>query len=259
MRAIWKGAISFGLIHIPIRLYSASKSRELKFRLLHNKDFSEIRYARICKADGREVPWEEIVKGYEYKSGDYVVLADEDFERANLKKSKSVEILDFVNEADIDSIYYEAPYYLEPQKGAESAYVLLREALRRSKKVAVGSFVLRLKEHLGVIKPYQDVLVLNQLRYAEELASADELNIPSKKQVKKTELDIAIKFIEQLTKPFKPDNYVDTYTEEMMQIINQKAKGLKVKAPRAAREPKTQDIMELLKESLKQTRKRKAA
>lgn len=134
MRTIWKGAISFGLIHIPVRLYSASKSRELKFKMLHKQDLGEIRYARICKADGKEVPWEDIVKGYEYQEGDFVVLTEEDFKKANPKKTRTIEIIDFTDELQIDTMYYSTPYYLEPEKGAEKAYILLREALKRSKK-----------------------------------------------------------------------------------------------------------------------------
>ena len=165
MRSIWKGALSFGMIHIPVRLYSASKSRELKFKLLHKKDLSEIRYARICKADGKEIPWEEIVKGYEYQKGDYVVLTEEDFEKADIKKTRTIEILDFTDENEIDTLYYSSPYYLEPEKGAGKAYALLREALKRSKKVAVGRFVFRHHEHLGVVRPHGDLLVLHQLRH----------------------------------------------------------------------------------------------
>jgi DNA end-binding protein Ku len=265
MRSIWKGAISFGLIHIPVRLYSASRNRELKFKMLHKKDMGEIRYARICKVDGKEVPWEEIVKGYEYAEGDYVVLTEEDFESANPKKSKTVEIIDFTEEGEIDTMYFSTPYYLEPQKGAERAYILLREALKKSKKVAVGHFVFKQHEHLGVIKPHRDLLVLNQLRYNSELIEPQGLNIPKKSETSKKEIDIALKFIDQLTKPFKPSDYFDTYTEEIKEIIKKKAKGHKViiKKGEAPKSPKIHDIMALLKESLEQhkkkTKRRKAA
>ena len=265
MHSIWKGAISFGLIHIPVRLYSASRSRELKFKLLHKKDLGEIRYARICKVDGKEIPWEEIVKGYEYQEGDYVVLTEEDFESADPKKSKTVEIIDFTEEGAIDTIYFSTPYYLEPQKGAEKAYILLREALKKSKKVAVGHFVFKQHEHLGVIKPKGDILVLNQLRYNSELIAPKGLNIPKKSEASKKEIDIALEFIKQLTKPFKPEEYFDTYTEEIKEIIKKKAKGQKVviKKGQVPKSAKVHDIMALLKESLEQhkkkTKKRKAA
>lgn len=256
--SVWKGALSFGLIHIPVRVYSASRARELKFKLLHNKDLSEIRYARICKSDGKEIPWEDIVKGYEYRPGDYVVLTDEDFEKANIKKTKTIEILDFTDEGQIDTIYYETPYYLEPEKGAEKAYALLREALKSSNKVAVGRFVVRNHEHLGVIKPHDNVLVLNQLRYDSEIINPKGLNIPKKESIPKKELEIALDLIDQLTKPFKPRDYSDTYTDEIKEVIAKKAKGKKVtiKKGQIPKATKVHDIMSLLKESLEQHKKK---
>ena len=228
MRSIWRGALSFGLIHIPIRLYSGSRGRELKFRLLHKKDHGEIRYARICKSDGKEIPWKDVVKGYEYRKGDYIVLADEDFEKANLKRTKSIEILDFTLEEEIDSMYFEKPYYMEPEKGAEKAYVLLREALRRSKKVAIGRFVFMHHEHIGVIKPHGEMLILNQLRYDSELVKPQGLRIPKTSAVSKNELEMALQLIDNLTKPFRPGQYHDTYITEMQAIIRKKAKGKKI-------------------------------
>ena len=257
MRSIWRGSISFGLINIPVRLYDATKSRELKFKLLHNKDLSEIRYARICKEDGKEVPWEDIVKGYEYRDGKFVVLTDEDFQRASPKKTKTIEILDFTGEDQIDTMFYETPYYLEPEKGASKAYNLLREALKRSKKVAVGNYVIRQHERLGVIKPHGDVLVLNQLRYSSELISPKDLHIPQESPLIKNEVDVALKLIEQLTKPFRPSNYSDTYIDEVKKIITQKSKGKKVKFKQEkSEEPKIHDIMALLKESLVKHKKK---
>ncbi len=258
MRSIWRGAISFGLIHIPVRLYSASRNRALKFKLLHKQDLSEIRYARICKADGKEIPWENIVKGYEYSKGDYVVLTEEDFESANPKKTKTIEIIDFTGEDQIDTMLYDTPYYLEPEKGSAKAYNLLREALKRSKKVAVGNYVIRQHEHLGVIKPHGDVLVLNQLRYHTEIVSPKELNIPKEATATKNEVDIALKFIDQLTKPFRPGDYSDTYIDEVKKIIAQKSKGKKVKIKKSQekKSPKVHDIMGLLKESLEQHKKK---
>lgn len=262
MRSIWKGSISFGLINIPVRLYGASRSRELKFKLLHKKDHSEIHYARICEAEGKEIPWEEIVKGYKYKKGDYVVLADEDFEKANLKKTKTIEILDFTYEDQIDTIYFKTPFYLEPEKGAANAYNLLREALKKSKKVAVGHFVLRNHEHLGVIKPHGDLLILNQLRYQSELIPPKDLQIPKEKAIPKRELDTALSLIDLLTKEFNPKKYADTYTEEVKALIAKKAKGGKLK-PRKEKRARPAKIFPLLKKSLelhkKKARNRKAA
>ncbi len=268
MRSIWRGALSFGLIHIPVRLYSASKSRELKFKMLHSKDLSEIRYARICKADGKEIPWEEIVKGYEYEDGDYVILTEEDFEKANIKKTRTIEIIDFTEEDQIDTIYYDTPYYLEPEKGAGKAYALLYEALKKSKKVAVGHFVFRHHEHLGVIRVHENLLVLHQLRYESEILDAKDLNIP-KGPIVKNELDMALKLIDQLTKPFKPGDYSDSYTDEIKAMIKRKAKGQRVAIQKAPEEKsaKVKDILSLLENSLKQrktqekkkSKKRKAA
>jgi len=252
MRPIWKGSLSFGLVNIPVRLYSASKPRELKFKLLHDTDKSEIRYARICKEDGKEIPWEHIVKGYEYKPGDYVILADEDFEKANLKLTKTVEILDFTKEDEIDPMLYDTPYYLEPEKGAISAYNLLREALKKSKKVAIGQYVLRNHEHIGIIKPHGDILILLQLRYMEEVVNTQDIKIPKEKEASKKELDLALKLIDQLTTHFNPKKYKDKYTAQIKEIIAKKAKGIKTtvkKAPKS-KSGKVHDIMSLLKDSL---------
>lgn len=259
MHSIWQGAISFGLIHIPVRLYSASRSRELKFKLLHQKDRSEIRYARICKTEGKEIPWKEIAKGYEYKKGSYIVLTEEDFEKANVKKSKTIEVLDFTAEGQIETMYFEAPYYLEPEKGASKAYALLREALKKSKKVAVARFVFQHHEHLGVIKPHGDLLVLNQLRYSAEIIDPKPLNIPKKEHVSEKEVAIALKLIDELTRPFKIQHYSDTYTDELKSLIKRKARGKRVaiKKEKVEKAPKIHDMMSLLKDSLKQSKKRK--
>lgn len=264
MRSIWKGAIRFGLVYIPVHLYSASRSRELKFKMLHKKDLSEIRYARICKEDGKEIPWEEIVKGYEYQNGDYVVLTEDDFEKADPEKTHTIEILDFTQEEEIDAMYYDTPYYLEPDKGAGASYVLLREALKYAKKVAVGHFIFHHHEHLGVIRVYNDLLVLHQLRYESEIIDRQDLKIP-KKAVSKNELEVAIKLIDQLTKPFTPTHYSDSYIETIKTLIKKKAKGHRVvSSQRSTRpSPKVHDILSLLQASLekpkKKSKKRKIA
>lgn len=258
MRSIWKGAINFGLVNIPVRMYSASQEKELKFVLLHKKDLSEIRYARICKNEDKEVPWDEIVKGYEYQKGDFVVMNDEDFEKADLIRTKSIEIMDFIVESEIDSIYYTKPYFLEPEKGADNAYALLRDALTKSKKVAIAKYVLRNREHIAVIKSLDNVLVLNQMRYNNELTIPTDLKLPAMKKNSTKEMDIALQLIDQLTVTFNPENYHDTYTEEMKKIIDKKSKGQKIhpkgQEPKAS---KVQDIMSLLKESLEKNKKTK--
>jgi DNA end-binding protein Ku len=256
MRAIWTGALSFGLINIPIRLYSATATEErLSFDMLHKKDLSPIRYARVCRTDGKEIPYQDIVKGYEYKEGDYVVLTDEDFKKASPRKTKTIDILDFAKETEIDTIFYEKPYYLEPDKGAEKAYALLREALKKSKKVGVASFVLRNKEHLAVIKPYGRAILLNQLRFQEELRKPEGLNLPEASKARNKEIDMALALIDQLSEPFKPEEYKDTYKRELKKVIEAKAKGKKLKVKEKVPEPTdVVDLVAMLKASLNKQR-----
>ena len=258
MRAIWSGAISFGLVNIPVKMYSAVESAAgLDFDMLHKEDHSPIRFARICREDGEEVPYEEIVKGYEYQKGDYVVLDKEDFQRASPKKTKAIEIMDFAKESQIDTIFYEKPYFLEPDKGAEKPYALLREAIRQSKKVGIAKFVLRNREHLAVIKPHGNIIVLNQLRFNEEIRQGEDLKLPPKTSVKSNEVNMALSLIDQLTKPFKPEQYKDTYTEELKEVIEEKAKGKKITHKKAPAPKKTEvtNLMNMLKASIKEYQK----
>jgi DNA end-binding protein Ku len=262
MRAMWKGSISFGLVNIPVAMYTGSQQKEISFVLLHKKDLSEIRYAKICKTEDKEIPWEEIVKGYEYEKGDFVVMQDSDFEKANLKKTKTIEIISFVDEDEIDTVYYVKPYYLEPDKQGGKAYGLLRDALKKSKKLGLARYVLRNKEHLAVVKPYENMIILNELRYETELLKAEDLNIPDEAKQNPKEMDMAIKLIDHLTVKFDPKKYKDTYTEEIKQIIKQKAKGKPVHPQTKEASPsKVHDIMGLLEASLekKPTKKSKTA
>jgi DNA end-binding protein Ku len=259
MRPLWKGSISFGLVNIPVKMYTASQEKEFKFKMLHKKDLSEIRYSRICKVEEKEVPWAEIVKGYEYAPGEYVILSDEDFENANLEKSKTIEILHFINEDEINTVFYSKPYFLEPDKTADKAYTLLLDALKKSKKVGIAKFVLHNREHLAVIKPYENAIILNELRYANELKHPSGLDIPEKGKSSAQELSIALKLIDQLTTEFKPNEYKDTYTEEMKKVIEKKAKGKKItpKGQEIKKPTKVHDIMSLLKASLDDEKKPK--
>lgn len=256
MRAIWKGALSFGLVNIPINMYTASHEKEISFVLLHKKDLSEIRYARICKAEDREVPWNEIVKGYEFEKGNFVVINEEDFEKANLKKSKTIEIVQFILEDEVDTMYYSKPYFLEPDKGADKAYSLLRDALKKSKKVGLAKYVLRNREHLAVVKVHENMIILNELRYQNELVKPADLKIPEALKASPKEMDIAIQLIDHLTLPFEPTEYKDTYVKEMKEIIRQKAKG-KAIHPKTAKPQSTKvhDIMSLLQASLETKKK----
>jgi len=255
MRSFWSGAVSFGLINIPVKLYTATDDHGLDFTMLHKGDLSPIRYARICKAEGKEIPFEDIVKGYEYQKGDYVVLTDEDFVRANVRKNKAIDIVGFAEETEIDSVYFEKPYYLEPDQGAEKAYFLLREALKQSKKVGIAHFVLKAREHLAILKPQDNVVVLNQLRYHDEVRATKDLNLPEVQPIEKRELDMAIALIEQLTKVYKPADYQDTYRKELEEVIAQKSKGKPVK-PKGEEPQATdvKDLMDVLKASLEAER-----
>lgn len=255
-RAIWHGALSFGLVNIPVRLYTGTKDRELKFVLLHKKDMSEIRYARMCKLEEKEIPWDEIVKGYEYKKDNFVVMNEEDFKKADLQKTETIEIINFVDEEEIDSILFVKPYFLEPDKTAGNAYALLREALEKSKKVGIAKYVLRNKEHIAVVKAYKGMLILNELRYKSEIMETKDLNLPAIKKVNDKELKIALQLIDHLTVPFDPSKFHDTYEEELKEIIAKKAKGRPIRPK--TKEPvltKVHDIMPLLQASLENKKK----
>lgn len=251
MRAIWSGSVGFGLVNIPVKLYSASQAHDgLDLDMLHKDDHSPIRYARICRQDGEEVPYDEIVKGYEYRDGDYVVLTKEDFKKADAKKTKTLEIKQFVDESEIDSRYFEKPYYLEPDKDAERAYALLRDALAKSGKIALAKYAMRARDNMGAIKPIGDALVLNQMRFPADLRSPADLKFP-KEKAQKEELQMALALIKQLDKPFIPEDWHDTYTEELEEIIEEKAKGRKPKTRgKAPRETKVKDLMSTLRASL---------
>ncbi len=256
MRAIWSGTISFGLVNIPVRLFSGSESHTLDLDMLRKDDLCQVKYARVCRSDGKEIPYENIVKGYEYREGDYIVLEKEDFEKANVEKTKSIDIREFVKENEVDTIFYEKPYYLEPDKGGDKPYALLREALKKSKKVGIADFVMRNREHIAVLKPYGDILLLNQLRYYDEIRDTDELNLPDSKVIKDKELKMALSLIDQSTSKFKPKEYKDTYIEDLKKIIESKAKGKTPKAKGKSPQPsKVIDMMTLLKKSLDQKKK----
>lgn len=250
MRPIWTGAIGFGLVNIPVKIYSATQSSNLSFDMLDKKDHERIRYMRINEKTGKEVPWGNIVKGYKLES-DYVVLNDKDFEAASAVKTKTIEITDFVQEEEISSLYYETPYYLEPDKSGTRPYELLRQALTKTKKVGVANFVMRTKESLAILRPDKDVIVLNRIRFEEEIRETDELVLPKNTEVKPAELKMAISLIDQLTAKFDISKYKDTYNAELLKMIEAKAKGKKIKAPEMkVVHSKTQDLMEQLKASL---------
>ncbi len=259
MRPLWTGAIGFGLVNIPVKLYSATESSSLDLDMLDKHDNSNIKFKRINEKSGKEVKYEDIVKGYMIDSK-YVILDSKDFEKANAVKTKLIEISDFVNAEDIDSVYYDTPYYLVPDKQGTRAYALLREALKKTKKAGIATFVMRNKEALAVIRAQDDVIILNKIRFEEEIREKEELKLPAKSEIKPAELKMAISLIDQLSGKFDISKYKDTYTEELLKVINAKAKGVKTKVPQMkVVHSKANDLMAQLKESLGSSKKKKAS
>ena len=262
MRAIWSGSLSFGLVNIPVKLFSGTQQHELNFDMLAKKDMAPIRYARISTSSNKEIPWKEIVKGIEITKGKYVVVTEEDFAKASPEKSRAIDILQFVQEKEIDPIYYDKPYYLTPDKGADKSYFLLLRALEQSKKVALAEFMLRNRNHVCAVKPYNGVLLLDQMRYQSEIREVPEIPDAKKSKLSPKEIDLALKLIDQLTDTFNPAAFKDTYVESLKKIIEAKAAGKKIAAPV---ERKTtadvKDLMSVLKQSLSKSTssKRKVA
>jgi DNA end-binding protein Ku len=260
MRAIWKGSISFGLVNIPIALYPATRKEELKFRLLRAKDLSPVNYKRVAEKDGKEVPWDDIVKGYEYEKGKYIVLKDEDFQRVDLEATQTVDIQDFVDQEEIDPMFFYKPYYLEPQKGGDKAYVLLRDTLARTGKVGIAKVVIKTRQYLAGVKAEDSVLVLELMHFAEELADADKLHVPKKIEPGKRELDMAKALVESMSAKWDPKKYRDDYREALMEVIEEKveAGGKEIEEkPKPKPRPSTKviDLVSVLQESLNKTRK----
>ena len=262
-RAIWKGSISFGLVNIPIALYPATRREELKFRLLRKSDLSPVNYKRVAEKDGREVPWDQIVKGYEYEKGKYVVLKDEDFQRVDLEATQTVDIQDFVNQEEIDPMFFYKPYYLEPQKGADKAYALLRDALKDSGKVGIAKVVIKTRQYLAGVKPEDSALVLELMHFADELADTGKLNVPKKTEVGKREMNMAKSLIDSMSSKWDPEKYRDEYREALMEVIEEKVeaggKEIEEKPKRAPKPTKVIDLVSVLQKSLEQTGTKKKA
>lgn len=259
MRALWEGAISFGLIHIPVKLYTASQDHPLKFHMMRKGDHCQVGYVRVCKSTGEEVAWDKIEKGYEYEKGDFVILHDEDFAKADAKKSEVIEIEDFVDEKEIDPKYYEKPYYVGPEHKSDKVYKLLVEAMKKSGKIGIGTFVMRNKEQLIALKAEKDVLVINILRYDDQIKKPDEDILPKNSELSEKELLMAIELIDKMSGHFKPQKYHDDYNEKLEKIIEAKAKGKKVpvKKFKALKSTEVSDLMATLKASLQSTHKSK--
>ena len=261
MRAIWKGNISFALVSIPISLFSATRRNELSFHYLHKKDMSPVSYKRFCDAENIETPWEEITRGYEYEKDRYIEITDEDLDKADVELTKTIQIQEFVNEEEIDPVYFDKPYYLEPQKGGERPYALMRDALAQSKKVGVAKVVLKSREHLAAVKTVGNMMTLQTMRFAHEIVDPGSLNLPSKAEISKKEMDMANMLIDSMSDKFDPVKYKDDYYEKVMDLIRMKIAGVSPEVP-AAKGPgpaKVVDLMEILKQSLSETKKAKAA
>jgi DNA end-binding protein Ku len=256
MRAIWKGSISFGLVNIPIALYPATRKEELKFRLLRKTDLSPINYKRVAEKDGREVPWDDVVKGYEYEKGKYVILKDEDFQRVDLEATQTVDIQDFVDVDEIDPMFFHKPYYLEPQKGGDKAYVLLRDSLKESNKVGIAKVVIKTRQYLAGVKPEDSVLILELMHFAEELADADKLHVPKKLEAGKREMDMAKALVDSMSSKWNPEKYHDDYREAVMKVIEEKVEHggeeIEEKPKKAPKPTKVIDLVQVLQKSLEQ-------
>jgi len=258
MRAIWKGNISFALVTIPISLISATKRNELSFHFLHKKELSTVSYKRFCDAEDVEVQWDDLTRGYEYEKGQYVEITDEDLDRADVELTKTIQVLEFVKEEEIDPIFFDKPYYLEPQKGGERAYALMREALAQSKRVGIARVVLKSREHLAAVKPVGNMLTLNMLRFAHEIVDPKALTLPGKVEISDKEMNLANMLIDSMADKFQPEKYKDEYYEKVLEVIRAKVEGVAPKVPTAkAKAPgHVVDLMEILKESLKETQKK---
>jgi DNA end-binding protein Ku len=256
MRAIWKGSISFGLVNIPIGLYPATRREELSFRQLRKSDLSPINYKRVAEVDQKEVPWEDIVKGFEYEKGQFVVVTDEDFKRANVEATQTVEITDFVSLDDIDPMYFDKPYYLEPQKGGKKAYALLRDTLKETGKVGIAKVVIKTKQHLAAVKPKGNAIVLELMHFAEELLESNELDLPKDEAVGKKELDMAKALVQSMTSKWDPKKFQDDYTHKLREVIEEKvaAGGKELPAPRGKAKAPTNvvDLVAILKKSIEE-------
>ena len=261
MRAIWKGNISFALVSIPISLFSATRKNELSFHYLHKKDMSPVSYKRFCDTEDVEVPWEEITRGYEYEKGQYIEITDEDLDKADIELTKAIQIVEFVHEDEIDPLYFDKPYYLEPQKGGERAYALMRDALAESKKVGIAKVVLKSREHLAAVKSIGNMMTLQTMRFAHEIVDAGSLNLPQKAEISKKEMDLANTLIDSMSDRFDARKYKDDYYDKVLSLIQMKVAGVSPAAPAAAGPgpAKVVDLMEILKQSLTEAKKAKAA
>lgn len=255
MRAIWKGSITFGFANIPIALQNASRTEELKFRLLRGKDLSPVNYKRIAQVDGKEVPWAEIVKGYEYAKDKFIVLKDEDFKRVDLEATDTIDIVDFVDLAKINPVYFHKPYYLEPLKGGATAYHLLRKVLAETNKAGIAKVIIRTRQHLAAVKANGNLLVLELMRFEDELVSPSAIQVPTEKAAQPRELAMAKTLVNQMSEEWDPARYTDDYRSALMKLIDKKVKSggkeLPTKGEQPTRATNVIDLAAVLEQSLK--------
>jgi DNA end-binding protein Ku len=259
MRTIWKGSISFGLVNIPVGLYSATRSaNQVKFRMLRHSDNSPIRYKRVAEADEKEVPWDEIVKGYEYEKDHFVVLSEKDLERVKIASTQTVDIKEFVKLEEIDPMFFDEPYYLAPEKGGDKAYVLLREALKKSGKVGIAKVVIKTREHLAAVKPLDKGLVLELMHFADELVDPNELKLPGDVKVGQKEMNMAGSLIDGMSDKWDPGKFKDEYREAVMEVIEEKiaagGKELPAAKGKAKKATNVVDLVAVLQQSLNQSK-----
>jgi DNA end-binding protein Ku len=244
-RSMWKGSLAFGLVNIPVELYSATRDHRPRFRLLHAKDEAPVKYERVCQSEGKPVAWEDLVKGYEYEKGQFVVLTKDDFKTAALEKTKTIDILDFVDPNEIDERYFETPYYLLPAKGADRAYALLREAIRESGKIGIAKIILRDAQHLAAVESIRDAIVLTMMRFSDELADLSEFRFPKAEGIRQPERKMALQLIDNLAASWDPEKYTDEYKENLMRVIQAKLKGRKPRL-QERETPQSADVVDLM-------------
>jgi len=255
-RSMWKGAISFGLVTIPVSVFPATEEKSLKFNQLHDEDMGRIRYKRVCSIDGEEVDYEHIVKGYETEKDRYVVITDEDLDAVPVESSRAIDITQFVELDEIDPILFKKSYYLVPEETGAKAYALLRKALSEEKKVGIAKVSFRDKEHLAALRFKDDVFVLETMYWPDEIRAAEFDTLDAEEKVRANEVDMAKTLIQNLTEPWKPDAYKDEYREALMDIVERKAAGQPIEAPAAAAPARVVDLMDALKASVEAAKKK---
>lgn len=258
MRAVWKGSISFGLINIPVEMYPGSHERSIDLDMLSKKDHSPIHFKRVAGDSNKEIAYEDIVRGYKLDNGEYVILEKDDLEAVEAEQTHTMDIISFIKSEEIDSVYFDKPYFLEPAKGADKAYVLLLNALKKSDRVALAQMVMRTKEQIGILKAERNAIIFNRMRYPDELLTADELNIPKNSRLSEKEQDLALKLVEQLTEKFQPEKLKDNYREKLEKFIKNKAKNKKTVKVDEPTPTHVDDLMAQLQYSLENTSKKHA-